>query len=183
MGRRLTLGWTPLNHRLYLRNEVRRIKGAPADEPSFRALDLNQPLSPAAEMIFSPDDLRGCFTDTLPNRKGPCFVGFDFGEATSGTAAAAIWPESGRTDLWLAFGDEPNLKARGLRDDAAYTVMFNRGELKTYSGRVVKPADFLTDIRNNLEGCDIKACAADGYKDARNKRLLGPRKYPLAHIF
>ena len=34
-----------------------------SDEPSFRAYDLNARLDPTKEMIFSPDDIRGCFVD------------------------------------------------------------------------------------------------------------------------
>ena len=71
----------------YMRAEVERIQGAPTDEPSFRAFDLNEALSPVREMILSPDDLRACFADDPPPRQGPCFLGFDFGEAVSSTAA------------------------------------------------------------------------------------------------
>ena len=35
--------------------------GAPGDENSFRAYDLNQALSPTAEMVCTPADLRGVF--------------------------------------------------------------------------------------------------------------------------
>ena len=55
----------------YMRAEVERVRGAPTDEPSFRAFDLNEALSPTREMILSPDDLRGCFTDDPPGRAGP----------------------------------------------------------------------------------------------------------------
>ena len=37
------------------------------------------------------------------------FSGFDFGEATSATAAVAIWPATGRFESWMAFGDMPAL--------------------------------------------------------------------------
>ena len=116
----------------YMVAEVERIKGAPGDEPSFRAFDLNEALSPTRQMIFSPDDLRGCYVAEPPSREGPAFLGLDFGEATSGTAAAAIWPATGRTETWLAFGDVPDLATRGKRDDAPYLQMERRGELRTY---------------------------------------------------
>ena len=150
----------------YMVAEVERIAGAPGDEPSFRAYDLNEPLSPVRQMIFSPDDLRGCFVADVPERSGPCFVGIDFGEATSGTAAAAVWPATGRVETWLSFGDVPDLAKRGRRDDAPYLQMEKRGELRTYPGRVVPVASFLADLQADLAGCRVAGVAADSYKDS-----------------
>ena len=156
-----------IKQRGYMASEVNRIRsGAPGDEPSFRAFDLNQPLSPTREMILSPDDLRGCFADDPPARDGPCYLGFDFGEATSSTAACAIWPASGRLETWQAFGDVPALSERAKRDSAPYVQMEARGELRTYPGRIVPPADFLADLQHDLAGCRVRAAGADSYKDS-----------------
>ena len=35
-----------------MEKEVERVRGAPHDEPSFRAYDLNQNLDPTREMIW-----------------------------------------------------------------------------------------------------------------------------------
>ena len=157
----------------YMGHEVNRIRsGAPADEPSFRAYDLNQNLSPVREMILSPDDLRACFVAELPPREGPCFLGFDFGEATSSTAAAAIWPATGRMETWQAFGDVPALAERAKRDSAPYVEMERRGELRTYPGRVVRPEQFLSDLQIDLAGCRVAAAAADSYKDSEIRDFL-----------
>ena len=157
----------------YMGHEVNRIRsGAPGDEPSFRAYDLNQNLSPTREMILSPDDLRSCFVDELPERSGDCFLGFDFGEATSSTAACAVWPLTGRMETWQAFGDVPSLAKRGKRDSAPYVEMERRGELRTYPGRVVRPELFLSDLQTDLAGCHVAAAAADSYKDSEIKDFL-----------
>ena len=157
----------------YMEGEVRRIQeGAAADEPSFRAFDLNQALDPTREMICSPDDLRACFMAEPPARAGPCFVGFDFGEATSSTAAAAIWPATGRVETWQAFGDTPSLHDRQRRDDAPYAAMLDRGELRTYPGRVVRPDAFLEDIQADLAGVHVAGAAMDSYKDSETKDFL-----------
>ena len=63
-------GLDTIKQRSYMRAEVARIRGAPGDEPSFRAFDLNQNLDPTREMILSPDDLRGCFVDDTPAARG-----------------------------------------------------------------------------------------------------------------
>ena len=156
----------------YMRAEVARVRGAPTDEPSFRAYDLNESLSPSREMILSPDDLRACFADDPPDRAGPCFLGFDFGEAVSSTAAVAIWPETGRLETWQAFGDVPALAERARRDSAPYAAMEARGELRTYPGRVVRPDAFLADLQADLAGCRVEAAAADSFKDSEVRDFL-----------
>ena len=150
----------------YMAAEVNRIwQGAPGDEPSFRAYDLNLALSPTAEMICSPEDLRGCFVDDPPERRGAVVLGIDAGEATSATAAAAIWPETGRMELWMGYGDNPPIRDRARADSAPYELMVKRGELKLYPGRVVPVSQFLEDVARDLDGFDIEAAAADGFKD------------------
>ena len=80
---------------VYMQTEARRVAVTRSDEPSFRALDLNQPVSPAKEMIFSVSDVAACCVGELPERAGRSCIGIDIGEATSGTAWCAIWPETG----------------------------------------------------------------------------------------
>ena len=153
----------------YMEKEVERIRGAPHDEPSFRAFDLNQTLDPTREMICTPDDLRGCFVDELPPRQGPAYVGLDFGEATSATAAVAVWPATGRFESWMAFGDTPSLVERQRRDSAPYVAMEARGELRTYLGRVVRPEAFLGDVQTDLAEVRVESAAADSYKDSETR--------------
>ena len=156
----------------YMAQEVNRIRAAPHDEPSFRAFDLNLALSPSREMILSPDDLRGCFVAEPPPREGPAFVGIDFGEATSATAACAIFPRTGRVDTWMAFGDNPPLAERARHDSAPYAAMAARGELRTYPGRIVRPDAFLSDVQAELASVRVQAAAADSYKDSETKDFL-----------
>ena len=150
----------------YMRDEARRVLATPSDQSSFRAFDLNLPQDPSKEMLCSPDDLRACFVDELPERTGPAYLGIDVGEATSATAATAIWPASGRVECWMAYGDVPPIGERAKRDDAPYQQMVERGELRLYSGRVVHPDVFLADVQADLAGCRVQAVAADGYKDS-----------------
>ena len=165
-------GLGTIKQRSYMVAEVERIRGAPGDEPSFRAYDLNEALSPTREMILSPDDLTACFVDELPARAGACYVGIDMGEATSATAACAIWPATGRVETWMAFGDVPPLRDRQRRDSAPYAAMEARGELRTYPGRVVRPDAFLSDLQADLAGCHVEAAAADSYKDSETLDFL-----------
>ena len=156
----------------YMRDESRRVLLSPTDQASFRAFDLNQPQSPTREMIFAPSDLRECFTSDLPERRGDVVIGLDAGEATSATAAFCIWPQSARCESFMAFGDNPNLVERGKRDGARYDLMEQRGELRTYPGRVTPVSAFLADLAVELEGCRVHRLAADGYKDSEIKDFL-----------
>ena len=93
-------------------------------------------------------------------------IGLDVGEATSATAACAIWPETGRCEFWLAFGDKPPIADRQRRDNAPYVEMQRRRELRTYPGRVTPIAAFLGDVARDLAGVRIDHVAADAYKSA-----------------
>ena len=156
----------------YMRDEARRVLATLTDQASFRAFDLNQPQSPSREMIFPPSDLRACFTSDLPERSGDAVIGLDMGEATSASAAFVIWPQSGRCESFMAFGDVPDLIERGKRDGARYDLMAERGELRTYPGRVTPVSAFLSDLSDELAGCRVHRLAADGYKDSETKDFL-----------
>ena len=149
----------------YMRAEVERVAGVPSDEPSFRAYDLNLALSPSREMVCTPRDLEACFVDEA-SYAGPVFVGFDIGEAGSGTAAVAFWPDTGAMRTWLAFGDVPTIVERGRRDGADYLAMERRGELRTYPGRTVPVSEFVVQVETDLGGADVRTAVADGYKSA-----------------
>ena len=150
----------------YMESEVTRIAGSPGDESSFRAYDLNEPVNPVVEMIIAPDDLKRCFVTDLPPRAGSCVVGLDLGEATSASGCVAIWPQTGRAEMWMAFGDKPPLADRQRRDNAPYLEMLARNELRTYPGRVTPIADFLGDVAIALAGVRVISAAADSYKSA-----------------
>ena len=152
----------------YMRNESRRVAVTVSDAPSFKALDMNLPQSPTREMLCDPADLSACFVDELPEKRGPVFVGCDIGEATSGTAWAAIWPVTGRVELRLAFGDTPKLEDRAKHDAAPYLQMRDAGELVTYPGRVTPVRAFLADLVTAMAGERVTALAADGYKDSES---------------
>ena len=156
----------------YMTAEAARVLATPSDLGSFLSYDLNLPQAPAREMIFSPSDLVGCQVDVLPDRGGPCYIGLDCGEATSGTAAAVIWPQTGLCQFWFSFGDVPSLAERGRVDGARYEEMSRRGELTTYPGRVTPVAAFLEDLAVALAGADVRSIAADGYKDAEVRDYL-----------
>ena len=162
------LGLGSIKSLQYMRDEVERVEGCASDEPSFRALDLNQNISPTREMICTPDDLRACFVDEVAFR-GPCFLGFDIGEGLSGTSACGYWPVTGALRTWLSFGDSPSLSKREKKDGSPYLAMQRRGELRTYRGTTVPVGSFVEDVRADLSGVSVRACVADMHKSAELK--------------
>ena len=138
---------------------------------------LNQQLSPTREMIFTPADLKRCIVDELPPRRGVVCLGFDAGGSSSASAAYAIWPETGRCEGWMAFGDKPPLKDRARTDNAPYLEMFRRGELKVYPGRATPQALFIGDLAGDLAGCRVHKIIADSYDDARVSDVID-----MAHL-
>ena len=157
----------------YMQGEAERVAATPADESSFRALDLNQPMEPGEEVILTVADLKNrVFTDNPPERRGPVIIAFDFGESKSGTSIFKIWPMTGRCECWLAFGSIPSLRQRSQADDAKYLEMEKRGELKVYEGRITPVAEFLKDVAADLEGEEILHCACDQYKRAEAQDFL-----------
>ena len=158
-----------------MRAEVARVAGVASDEPSFRAYDLNLALSPTREMVCSPDDLASCFTDA-PEYRGSIAIGVDIGESAAGSAVVAYWPATGALRTWLAFGDVPDLDARGRRDGTDYRAMERRGELRVYPGRVVPVGAFVDDVHADLHGAPVFVASSDGYK---SEELRGVCPWPL----
>ena len=167
----------------YMEDESRRVLLSPTDQASFRAFDLNQPQSPTREMICSPSDLKSCFVEELPERSGAAVIGLDMGEATSASSAVVIWPETGRLESFMAFGDVPSLQERGKHDGARYDLMRERGELRTYPGRVTPVSAFLSDLAGELEGCRVHRLAADSYKDSEIRDFLDRAGLRWPHEF
>ena len=151
-----------------MKAEARRVAVTTSDQLSFRALDLNQPANPTAEMLVALDDFTACETAELPERRGACYVGLDLGGSASMTAAVAFWPESGRVETWAAFPATPSLAERGLSDGVGrlYVEAQSRGELLTFAGRVTPVALFLAAVVDALKGADVRALGCDRFRRA-----------------
>ena len=157
-----------IKSRGYMRDSSAKAIQIPADAASFRAYDLNQPRRPSDEMLCQVDEWVACETETLPDRAGPCVVGFDIGGSSSLTALAVFWPDTGRLEAWAACGDTPDLLERSRADGVGdvYVRMADRGELTTYPGRVTPAPLFLADCAARLEGERVIAAGADRYRRA-----------------
>ena len=153
----------------YMTDEARRVDATPSDRASFVAFDLNLPQSPTREMIFEVADYRRCIVEELPPRRGPVCLGLDMGEATSASACFAIWPETGRCEAWMAFGDNPSPIERGRR------ALRPHGRARRTAG-LSGPRHAGSNLSRRrgveLSRCRVHRLAADGYKDAETKDFL-----------
>ena len=150
----------------YMKSEAARVLLTPADQPHFLAHDLNLPQSPTRELLIPMSAWRECVVADLPERSGPCCVGFDLGGTSSMTAAAAYWPAAGRLEVYGAFPADPDLKERGRADGVGdrYLQMHDRGEIEIHAGKVTPVARFLAGFARRLEGEKVIAAGADRYR-------------------
>ena len=154
----------------YMQQASRRAIAVPADAPAFRAYELNQPVSPNAQMIVPLADYLKTVTATLPERAGDAWLAMDLGGAAAFTSAAAYWPESGRVEVFAGVGGIPDLLTRSRADGMGgmYPMMAERGELWCYEGKRETPiADFLIDLAARLDGVPVAGLIADEYRAAR----------------
>ena len=150
----------------YMKDAAQRALSSPADQAAFRAYDLNQPQDPSREMICSLSDWGLCTVTELPDRTQDVILAIDIGGSTSMSCVVALFPQTGRIDVWGAFPNKPSLLERGQQDGVgrAYQRMFERGELRTYPGRVLDASQFLEDVLNELDGGRLIAMGADTYR-------------------
>ena len=152
----------------YMRDEAARVATTLADQPSFRALDLNIPGSPDKAMLVAVRDWLLCEVAELPPRDGPCYVGIDLGGSVSMTAAVAYWPLTRRLETFAAFPDTPGLAKRGEYDGAGqiYERAAVNGDLVLHPGRVVNAGRFVGDTLDALAGSDVRAVGCDRFRKA-----------------
>ena len=155
----------------YMEHESRRAKSTPSDEIFFRSQDLNLPGSPSVERIVSPSDWKRC-NGPQPERDGKCVLGIDLGGSASMTAAVALWPGSGRMEVFGAFPTIPGLEARQRRDGIRYDMMIKSGELSLHHGRMVRVGVFLQSVYSKLAGERVQVLAADRYRRAETEQAL-----------
>ena len=146
----------------YMRHQSARALTTPADMPSFRAFDLNQPQDIHQQLLVNAHDWRALERepDSMPDAAGPMVLGVDLSSGYAMSAAVAYWPETLRMEGLCAFPSEPGLKARGDADGVGglYERMASRGELTVTNGRTVNVAEFLHSAFSRFGAPDVVVC-------------------------
>ena len=153
----------------YMADRARISATNPTDLSFFRSEDCNIPGNPGVTMICSPDEWTKLLRLPEGGRQGPVVLGFDAGGSASMTAAAAIWFETGRMEVFGAFPtyDKFGLRERGAADAVGrrYEELHKAGELWAYPGRRTTPVTpFLVDVANKLAGHEIVVAGADRFR-------------------
>ena len=168
----------------YMEDEARRVVLVPSDQNDFKAQELNLPVDPGKEMICSTLDFNQCLGDA--ERDGHCVIAWDNGGSNSMTCFCALWPWSGRVEIYGAFAGIPNLQERGQADGvgALYQRLFEQGELEVYDGHRSTPvAIFLTRCLERLEGQTIIAAGADRCRKADSETALAQAGLDLPMVW
>ena len=156
----------------YMQREARRVLSTPSDQGLFRAFDLNCPQDPAREMICTLTDFKQCRSDA--SRDGHCVIAWDCGGSDSMTAFCAVWPWTGRCEIYAGFAGTPSLKERGEHDGVGllYQQFHDAGELEVFEGRITPVAVFLEQCLARLDGEQILLAGCDRYRKAEAQTAL-----------
>ena len=162
--------------RKQLASDIKRAKTDKRAMLAYRALRLNMgtPETWDKETVVPAEDWEEVHVDTLPERKGPVFVGIDLGTGNSMSAIAFYWPECGRLEVTGAFPEKPTLLEHGRMDgvNERYQTMFERGELLVYPGYATDNQKFVEEMFETIKDDEVIKIYADRYKDLEVKNVL-----------
>ena len=109
---------------------------------------------------------------------GGWVLGIDLGTTEAMSAASGFWPETGRLDAVACFGDDPDVKARGLRDGVGslYAKMESRGELVLSAGRVSDLRTLIDEVWERWGKPSAIVC--DRWREAELRKALARAGWP-----
>jgi len=156
----------------YMAHRARQAITQPSTAAGFRALDLNQPVHPEAEMLADMSHWEAVETADLPPREGRVFLGVDLGGSMSLTAAVALW-DSGRLESWVAVPALPTLAERGQRDGvgSAYQLAAQAGWLQVLGHHVTDARAFLGMVLADISAPPT-VIGCDRYRQAELREVL-----------
>ena len=159
----------------YLRARARDAQLNPANERDFRVQHLNQSLTFGRETPVSLSHWVQCKNQPTPERTGPCIAAIDLGGSTSMTAAALLWPEVGRLEVYAALPGLPTLDIRSKADSVGqrYEKWAKDGLLWIDEGhRVTSVPAFLSRLRGLLKDERVIALGCDRARKAELDQAL-----------
>lgn len=159
----------------YMRAEARRAAQNPADQPYFRAFDLNCPIHPSSTPLLDVETWRQCECepDGLPPRTPTCVVGIDPGEPETMAAIAAWWP-TGRVEIWAAVAARPPLADRGRAEGVGDLLirMHARDELLLAPALETPLEHVLPICAGALAGVRVTLAVADTTRQRELRRAV-----------
>ena len=160
-----------------IREEAREARRDPVALAAFRALRLNLGTSDTVEAhLVQPGTWKAAEGKAVA--VGPYILGMDLGTTEAMSAAAAYWPETGRLSAVACYGDDPDPKARGLRDGVGslYHRMHSRGELILSPGQVSDVRDLVGEVWERWG--KPSAIVVDRWREAELRKVLAAAGWP-----
>ena len=151
----------------YMEDRARMVANVPGDLALFSAEDCNIEGSVHYETLVTVADWNRLETEA--EREGGCTVGIDLGSTDSLSAAAVIWPVTGRLEVFAACAAVPEqtLIDRGRADGVGsrYKQLADAGELWVYEGQRTTPVGtFISELAGELAGERVESCGCDRYR-------------------
>ena len=153
----------------YMQYRAKAVANNPADLALFATEDVNIAGSIHYESIVTVGDWKQL--ETVAERDGPAVVGIDLGSTDSLSAAAVLWPISGRLEVYAccATSEDYTLHDRGRADGVGdrYVQLAAAAELFVYPGQRTTPVkDFLRELAGELAGHKVEVAGADRYRQS-----------------
>ena len=168
-----------IKSRSYMVDRARMVSNVPGDLALFSAEDCNIEGSVFYETLVTVGDWNRLETEA--KREGPCVIGADLGSTDSLSAAAAIWPATGRLEVYAACAAVPEhtLLDRGRGDGVGslYKQLADAGELWVYEGARTTPVGtFIAELAGELAGERVESCGCDRYRKSELLDALAAAK-------
>ena len=166
-----------------IRREAEQARKDVAALQSFQALRLNLGVSDVVQStLLEAGTWERVEVDELPPKQGDYILGIDAGQNRAMSAAAAFWPETGRTEAFGVFPETPGLRERGLSDGVGriYLDMYDAGELLIAGRRVTDLASLLKTTRERWGAPAALVCDTWRYPELQDK--LESTNFPLCDL-
>lgn len=164
-----------------IRREAKEARRDPAALASFEALRLNKGTADTERShLLAPGTWKAAEGHAVA--VGDYVLGVDAGSTEAMSAAAGFWPETGRLSAVAVYGDDPEPKARGLRDGVGdlYARMLGRGELVLSPGRI---SDLVTLLDTAWERWGRpRAIVTDRWRAAELRKALEAAGWPVCDM-
>ncbi len=160
-----------------IRREAKDAKRDPVALASFKALRLNLGTADVVEQhLLEPGTWSAA--EGHAAAVGPFILGLDLGSTQAMSAAAGYWPETGRLSGVAVLGDDPEPKARGLRDGVGplYQKMVDRGELVLSPGQVSDVRQLLDEVWDRWGKPSAIVC--DRWREQGLRKVLKEAGWP-----
>ena len=146
----------------------------PGDEADFRRLELNAPIGVGSDPIISVPEMQRVMAREVGARRGRAVLGLDLGGSRAMTAAAALWPATGRLEVYAALPAVPGLADRGKADKVGplYVVLHKQQELWTLGDLVTDIPGFFQRVAGELRGVEVVEVGSDRYRQGEAEQAI-----------